>query len=381
MSDSGIVTAQVGQFTVQSNSGGTAEELSARLKPQTDKAASDAASQLGKRGAEARKAKAAEKPEPEPEQAAEPEAVEAKPADKPIKPIPPKDKAKAEEKAAPEQDKAEEPAEGEEKPEGDEEKKLSSRDRTARMLAATQQAAELKRQLAEERQTRERLTQEFNQRLQAVERGAPRQEQPPAEQRQPQERPEIGPDGIPPLAHFVQQAENYEDGLEQWARAREQVREQRSAQAKAVNDLKERFVSTIVSVKDDITPEIGALEPTMFVLERGGKPDAGSCLADELFFRPEHAPTLVRHFKAHPEDLKRVMEQPSSADVTREVGRILGRLEAATAGVSAERTEQVSRATPPVRPVTGAPYVAESEEYRPGMSLDEYYKRRLKAGR
>jgi hypothetical protein len=77
------------------------------------------------------------------------------------------------------------------------------------------------------------------------------------------------------------------------------------------------------------------------------------------------------HFTEHPEDLQRIAALSTPRAVSREMAKLEARLEAATSGNSSKR-EDVSRAAPPVKPVTGKPYVSEGEEYRPGMSLDEY---------
>jgi len=101
---------------------------------------------------------------------------------------------------------------------------------------------------------------------------------------------------------------------------------------------------------------------------------APNWIANELVFSPEHAPALMLHFTEHPEELQRIAALSTPRAVSREMAKLEARLEAATAGDSARRDDDVSRAAPPVRPVTGKPYVSEATEYRPGMSLDDYSK-------
>jgi hypothetical protein len=117
---------------------------------------------------------------------------------------------------------------------------------------------------------------------------------------------------------------------------------------------------------------------TSFQLEKGQAPTAPNWLADEFILSPEQAPALMLHLTEHPEEFQRLVALPTRREVTREVTRLAARLEAATAGASPEPEKQVSKAAPPVRPVTGAPYIADAEEYRPGMSFDDYARVRTK---
>jgi hypothetical protein len=361
MSDAGIVTVQSGQFNVTTNSGVTESELSARLKPSTDKARSEAASQLGKAGAEARKAKA----EAEPEEKAEPEA-EAKPERK-IKPIPPKVEAKAEpekgeEEAEPE-DKAEEAKPEPEKPK---DKRGDPRhDPNARIREATREAAEARRQLAEERARREALEARLS---------APERPQAPSFAAQPDSK----------LANGKPNPADYQT-TEEWLDARDAYnrqewerelgrRAQEQAQENQLRQVADRFREAATPIVGKISEEVGALRTT-FQLAPGEQESGENWIANELVFSPESAPALMLHFSAQPEELQRIAALKTPRAVSREMAKIEARLEAATtASASSPEREDHSRATPPVRPVTGAPYVTGSDEYKPGMSLDEYRK-------
>lgn len=355
MSDAGIVTAQVGDFNV-TGPAGSAEALQS-LKPHQDKAASDAASQLGKRGAEAR-AKARES---EPEEPAEKTA-------KPIKPIPPKrDGAAAE--PEPEPVEAAEPEETPEEPPKD--KRGNPRhDPNARIREATREAAEAKRQ----RDEAMRRAEAFEARLAALERGErPR----PQREAQPQPRSE----GKPVAADFddydayLDARDDYnrrqwESGIVQ--RAQEQA--QQHAQTQHLEQAAGRFREAAKAVVGQISEEVGQLR-TSFQLAPGEPETAENWIANELVFSPEQAPALMLHFTEHPEDLQRIAALSNPRAVSREMAKLEARLDAATtAPAPSDKREVVSRATPPVRPVTGTPYVTEQSGYREGMSLDEYYR-------
>lgn len=361
MSDTGTVTAQVGAFQVTTNSGVSEADLRSTLKPKADKAASEAASQLGKRGAEARAEKReAEEPQPEPEK-------------KPIRPIPPKVEAKAEPEEKPEpepkEEKAEEP-EPEKPEEKPEEKKPNPRhDPKARMLEATRKEAEAKRALAEERQRRA----ELEERLSRLERGERSAEPPKAAPRVDQSTTGNGK----PQPQDYETYEEYLDARDSFNRSQWEgeitKRAQADAMTRALDQAAHRFRDSAAKVVDQISDEVGLLR-TEFQLAPGEQATGENWVANELVFSPESAPALMLHFTAHPEDLQRIAALPTPRAVSREMAKLEARLDAATSGPSTRREEQVSRAAPPVKPVTGSPYVTESDEYRPGMTLDEYQK-------
>lgn len=351
MSDGGLVTATVGGFTVTSNSGTTQAQLERDLKPKSDDAASRAGSELGKRGAEAAaKARAAKGDSSDLE-------VETTQGDeKPAKP------EKVEAKAEPEPEAKEEKAE--EKPEPEKPKKEGDprHDPKARMLEATRQAAEAKRALAAEREAKAAL----EARLAALERVTPPRET-------QEDTPKRDPDARPQSADF-DSWEAYEDARDEWNRKRWEAETQKRAQAEAVDraigEQKRKFAEVTVPNLEKYSEEVLSLQAE-FQIPEGAKPKGENWIANELFFSPESAPTLMLHFTEHPEELQRIAALSSPRAVSREMAKIEARLEAAPAGNSPER-EVVSRAAPPVRPVTGKPYVSESDEWKPGMTLDDY---------
>ncbi len=348
----GIVTTQVDGWTVTSNSAKDESTLRASLKPKVEAALSQAGSELGKKGAEAKAEKKAEvkpipapaeKPEakPEPKEAA-PKKVEAKPAE---------DKA---EKAEPE---VEPEAKPEEKPLGP-----PRHDPRARMLEATRKEAEAKRLLASERQAREAL----EARLAALERGerpAPKVEAKPERDRS--QKPT--PDAFESYEEYLDARDDY--NRSQWET---QVRESqaRSAVDRALTDQVSKFQKAASQHLEQFSDDVLSLR-TEFQLAEGEEPGGENWIANELVFSPETAPSLMLHFSAHPEDLQRIAALSTPRAVSREMAKLEARLEAAPTGNSTKRDEDVSRAAPPVKPVTGKPYVTD-EGYRPGMSLDEY---------
>lgn len=355
---SGIVTTQVGGWTVTSNSAKDEGTLRASLKPKVEAALSNAGKELGKKGAEAKAKAAEEKSEPAPakEPEAKPEPKEAAPAKAEAKPA--DEKA---EKAEPEPE-----AKPEEKPLGN-----PRHDPRARMLEATRKEAEAKR-IAREAQAR---AEALEARLAALERG-----EKPAPQAEA--KPERDRSQKPSPADF-ESYEEYLDARDDYNRAQweSQVRESqaRSAVDRALSDQVTKFHKAASQHLDQFSDDVLSLR-TEFQLAEGEEPSGENWIANELVFSPETAPSLMLHFSAHPEDLQRIAALSTPRAVSREMAKLEARLEAAPTGNGAKRDEDVSRAAPPVKPVTGKPYVTE-EGYRQGMSLDEYvrWRKRQKA--
>jgi hypothetical protein len=342
VSDGGLTTATVGGFTVTSNSGISEAQLERDLKPKSDDAASRAGSELGKRGGKA----AAEK------RAAEKSDLKAEQTEPDDKPEPVEAKAEPEEKS---EAKAEEP----EKP--PEEKKGDPRhDPKARMLEATRKEAEAKRALAAEREARTAL----EARLEALERSGK-----PAPAEQPKRDPDAKPtpDGFDSYEEYLDARDAY--NRKSWE-AETRQRSQAEQVDRAIGEQKRRFAEVTVPNLEKYSEEVLSLQ-TEFQIPEGAKPTGANWIANELFFSPESAPTLMLHLTEHPEELQRIAALTSPRAVSREMAKIEARLEAATTATSPER-EDVSRAAPPVRPVTGKPYVTESDEWKPGMNLDDY---------
>ena len=156
-------------------------------------------------------------------------------------------------------------------------------------------------------------------------------------------------------------------------------RQDATAQERHLMDQANIFTAKIkeAGITEKLSAEVLALQP-IFTLEPKQVPDGSNFIASELFSSPESAPALMLHFTEHPEELQRIAALTTPRAVSREMAKIEARLEAATAGTSSKSKEEVSKAAPPVKPVSGVPYVAESDEYREGMSFDEYARLRQK---
>ena len=313
---------------------------------------SKAASELGKKGGEAA-AKARK------------EALKAKP----IKDAPAKEGDEGKDRAA-----ATEPAnESETEPaneptEAESTKKGNPRhDPQARVAEATRQAAEAKREAAELRARLDRIERE---------RTAPPEQRPPAPQAQaPTEKPQ---------AQDYESYEEYLDARDAWrdqeSQRRQHAHQQASKRQQEVTGAIDGFKAALSRAGaadpefgSKIAPEVWALEPSIAV-PPGQPKTAQHWIADDFLSAPERAPALMLHLSEHPAELQRIAALSSPRAVTRELAKIEvtleARTDAATAGTSPER--EVSKANPPVTPVTGSPSVASGPRYREGMSLDEY---------
>ena len=382
MSDGGIVTAEVNGFTVDSNTAGTKEKLQENLRVKPSEEVSKAGSELGKLGGKA----AAEK-------RAEAKATEDEPERKPIKPIPPKDKAQeavdeaekhAEAKMARDAAKEEEPeAKPAEEPEKPEKKGDPRHDPKARMLEATRKEAEAKRALAAEREAKQAL----ESRLAALESEVRRATTETKlagydpDDARGRMKAATASDAKPRLEDFVKDAETYEEAQEAYLEARDAWRDRQNQQKReeeaivtALDSQVGKFREAASKHMDSYSGEVLSLK-TEFQLAVGEQPTGANWLANELVFSPGTAPSLMLYLSEHPDELQRIAALPNPRAVSREVAKLETRLEAATSGDSTNRDDDVSRAAPPVKPVTGKPYVTE-DGYRPGMELDDYYRMR-----
>lgn len=350
MSDaaSGLVTAEVNGWTVTTNSGGSEAKLRENLKGKPSEEVSKAGSELGKLGGKA---------------AAEKRAAEK--SDLKVEQSEPDENTEAEEAPEPKQAKPETEAEPEEKPE---EKKPNPRhDPKARMLEATRKEAEAKRALAAEREAKQAL----ESRLAALEQ---RLSPPPAET-----KPQAW-DGQskPKLEDFVREADTYEAGLEAYQEARDTWRDGESKRKYEAEAVEKALDSQVGKFREAASAHMGRYSEavlslkTEFQLAPNETASGSNWLANELVFSPGSAPALMLYLSEHDDELQRIAALPNPRAVSREMAKLETRLEAASAGTNSSRSDDVSRAAPPVKPVAGKPYVTESDEYRPGMSLDEY---------
>jgi chemotaxis protein histidine kinase CheA len=363
----------VGDFTVTSNSpaAGVVESLTSDKpdapKPEIlvdegkavtpedkDKAKlSEAASELGKKGAaaaaakraEAAKEKVTEKPEPEPEK------VETKAED-------------AEKEA---------------------EKSRSKQ----RVEEATRAAAEAKRQAAQERQARIAL----EQRLAALEaRSAPPQGQQPQARTEAPQRPQAAPDDDPqPKQEDFEDYGEYVEKRARWAARDEHRTAQRQSQAHSaarayvdtiggvVNKFHERLTTAgngdRATFMEGISPVVAGLRPS-FLLDEGEQATTHTAIADEIV-DSEKGPQIMRYFTDNPDEFQRIATLRTPRDIAREMAKLEAKLDSATSGNPPSSRPPVSKpafspAPPPVQPVTGMPNIAEGQGYREGMSLDDY---------
>lgn len=357
MGDSEITSAEVNGFNVETNTGETPEEITESLKTEEEAEEeadelSEAASELGKRGAKAA-AKARQKAAKEAKKAeAEQAAEEPQETDEPEE-----QEAKGEE------------SEEEEAEEEDKKPPKNKRDARTRVLEATRQAAEAKRE-------RDELRREVEYLRKSVEEAR----RPPQEQKEP--APQDG-DKEPIEDDF----DNYRDYVRAAARweARQEFKQQQEARTREQQQraLDDRLVAQINKFGDAIRPHVDTFSPevlalkTEFQLRPGERPTASNWIANELFTDTENAPALMSHFTEHPDVLQRIAALPTPRDVTREMAILVTRLTAASpTGSNGAEREEVSKAKPPVKPVAGAPYVADGTKApKEGEDFDAWLQR------
>ena len=277
---------------------------------------------------------------------------------------------------APEPEDEPEPEEAEDR---DEHPKLGKprNDPNARVAQAIRRAKEAETEAANAR----REAADARARLEAAERArtapaAQDQRQTPQEAARASEKPKE--EDFPTYAEFV-------DALTDWKvdqRAQKDQREYRAHQVAAreaqhVDGLIKGWNGTLEkAAKDDpgfmdaITPALEAIGLPSRLLPSGHEPNALSWIADDLFSAQERAPALLLYLSEQPDEIQRLAALSSPRAITRELAKIENRLDAATTGTSSER--EVSKANPPVTPVTGSPAVADGPRFREGMTLDDY---------
>lgn len=385
-------TVSVGDFTVTSNADAASMVESLRPEGEDDgqpkiitdrgepaekepkEGLSKAASELGKEGA-----KAAAK--------ARKEAIKAKP----IKDAP----AEPEKKAAPAP--SEEAAEAGDEFQPEPTRKGNPRhDPEARVAQATREAREAREEAARERLERERLSHEVSlYRSGKAHPGAVAQE----ENVRGSERPATAQEtGEPRLDDFLAENENYNAGLQAWMTARDKWRDGEAAKRFQAHTAAAKYASEVggavekwrgrmgdevkadpefVATVKPITDQIGF--PSR-LLPQGERPGPKNWIADDLWSEPDRAPAILRHLAENEDVFQRLAALSSPRAITRELARIEASLDAATTGASSEPPKpQTSKASPPVRPVTGAPSVAQGDGApRPGESFDDWNRRTSK---
>jgi hypothetical protein len=382
MSDQGTTTVNVGGMEVEGNSGASVEEITESLtrndesgdeEKTEEQRKSEAAAELGRAGGKATSEQRAAEKGPVSEksgQSSKPDEAEGekKPSDEP-KSDP--DAAKPGEEA-----KEAAPDAPKDKPETEDEKayreegERRKRDARARVEEATRKEAEAKRERDAAQAEAARLRAELDARKGPE---ASKPEAKPADGAKP--RPE----------DFENDPEGYLDARDKWNHDR-WTREQHERDAAAELDRTlethiTKFRNVIAEAKLEITEDgVFAFKPE-FMLPPGQAPTAENWIANELIFSPEHAPALVLHFQEHPDVLQRIAALSSPRAVSRALASLETRLEAAATGSStssAKPEEEVSKASPPIKPVSGAPYVSEEREPSTDMGFDKYHRLRQK---
>lgn len=321
MSDPGFVTVESEGFKVTSNHE-TAEQLGANLNtPEEKPDLSEAASELGKASAAKRAA--------ETQDGNETAETDAKPKEV--------------------QDEA--GNEAATKPLG-----KPRDDPRARMLEATRKEAEAKREVA-------RLAAELERYRQAAKPAEP-----------PAEKPKV-PTGKPRLNDILANEEDFNEGIEKYFDERlqaarqewhqeQEVRTRAEAHVRGVDSLIQKHRTALLKAAAEnpvfderAGPILLSLPPPTPLLADPNQWGPGHIVSDEIIFSGEKGPALLLHFADHPDDLQRILALQSPDDVKIEMRLIARGLSAAP---TAPAPVQVSKAKPPVRPVTGAPHTAES---------------------
>lgn len=367
MGDGGIVSAEVDGFKVDSNSAASEDDLRETLKPKSEEEEPEeeekpdlkkAASELGKKGGKAAAKK--RKEEQKARGSSEAERGSHTPEDEGSTPSP----------ATTEEEEPEEKADSEEE-ESEEEQKPSKKgnprhDPIARMKEATRKEAEAK---AEARLLRQQL----NEALEHL------RNQPSQERHEQKATPKAGR----PSAEDFDNFEEYLDARDnwnkqQWYQELQQQQDQRRQQSegeRAFNDRLNRFKEKADFTNDpDISRDILELTP-VFMLEKGAQVTAQNVMADWLVFHPDDAMGVARYLSQHEDEFQRVSTLSNGDLVYHELAKIAGRIE--NAGGGEVKVQGVSKAKPPVKPVSGAPYIADdkSEGPKPGEDFDAWLRR------
>lgn len=295
---------------------------------------SEAASELGKKGAEAAAAKRSEK---EKQEAA---AKEAKP---------------------------------EEKPEPEDDLKGRARERVER---ATREAAALKRELAAARQRE----QEFHKRLEEIEkRSAP--------------TPKVDEDAEPKASDFEDYGEYVEKRARWGARQELKAREQEHSAKSVIDESDRAFDSTVqrynermrkaaesdATLLQELQPIMEYLVPSYQVApDKYGPVHA---ITDEILIS-DIPDKLLRHFARNKEDFQRIASLRTPQNILREMAKLEAKLGSATSGTPPPVGDppskvEISKAPSPVRPVTGKPVIAPGA-FVEGMNFDEWLARQPK---
>lgn len=286
---------------------------------------------------------------------------------------------------------AAEPEEDDEEPEpGVKAKPGSGNDLRNRMKEATREAADVKRQLAVERQEREKLAEQVK-RLSA-----------PAERvQEPAKAAAVDP-GKPKLASY----ENHEDWVEAIAdykadlkiralqeesarvstRQRQEMHVQLS-EAQKEKRIKETFEAAIKAEPDLHKTLTTSLPPDFFQARsvygalKTGEPITAKNYIAEGLLKSSHQVEMAKYFAKNPSEYDRVSALKTPDEVVWEMAQVEGMLKhlhnspPVTATTGSGNTGGASRAKPPVKPVTGSPGTANFSEGSDDESLETHVRR------
>ena len=212
------------------------------------------------------------------------------------------------------------------------------RNPVARMQKATAEAAQAKREADEARRQAFTLQQEIE-RLRATSK--PAEEAPKA----------VKTDNEPAEEDF----DSYKDFVS--ARARWEIRQE--LDARATEARKHEHEAAIREASNS------RAETFQGLIKEAGDGFLDTVSQDVLYLNPDEplghaitsspqAPRLMSYFTEHPDELH-ALSGVHPAQVYREIGRIEGKLGGAVSAGTTPRAVSVSKAKPPVRPVTGTP--------------------------
>lgn len=258
-------------------------------------------------------------------------------------------------------------------------------DPRARMLEATRESAELKRQLKE----RDQRIAEIEKRLA---RGAPLQESPDDPAPDPKKYPDTDEGALELIQDRAAWAARAEYRREREA-AEKKAADQKAEEARSAGE-KERTAYWVEKMEgfeklkaaelaqnpdflSGLSENVAGLVPSFVVQSEGQEIGPENVLADQIILAGKHAPALMRYFTEHDDEYQRIAALRAPRDVVREVAIIETRLDAAET-VPAKRASQPSKAPPPIKPVQGSPSAADPLEDADNLSDDEYLTRRMK---
>lgn len=264
-------------------------------------------------------------------------------------------------------EKPEQPAEP--KAETVEPAKKPREDPRARVEQATAQAAQAKRERDEIRAERDRLKAE----LEAARRPAP-QQQPQQQPRQepPQADAEWKRYRAMPEAPKIGDFSDFEDYQAAMGLFIADKRFEERSRQQAMYEHQTRIAQAedqhAQSFRQKLTDfDLSAIDPRLTQTERSSalppnvRPTFGNFLVEQIY-RSEAPKELLTHFTAHPEDVQRLATLHPTL-VIREIGKLEARLAqpAAPMKTGTAAAPPISRAKPPITPVTGSSQSAPAE--------------------